>query len=142
MARRISSGRVKVNLAYTVEEAADVIGVTQQTVRNWIKRDGLQALNSKLPMLILGSELKQFLKNRSSTTKQPMALDEFYCCRCRRPQKPYGMMADYISFSDSRGQLKALCSGCECELFRFVSRPRLAEISTILDIAIGSPKRD
>ncbi|MDQ3246746.1 MAG: helix-turn-helix domain-containing protein, partial [Pseudomonadota bacterium] len=52
--------RVKVNRSYTVEEAAEAVGATPQTVRIWIK-SGLLALEGQRPVLILGWALKDFL---------------------------------------------------------------------------------
>ena len=60
MARRISAIRVKANRSYTVEEAADAVGATPQTVRNWIKR-GLPAMAAQRPILIIGCALKEYL---------------------------------------------------------------------------------
>lgn len=69
MAKRISFQKVKSNQTYTVEEAADVLTVTQQTVRTWIKA-GLPALCARRPLLILGFEMRIFLQARADNAKQ------------------------------------------------------------------------
>jgi len=138
MARRFSTQRIKSNQSYTVEEAAEIVGVTQQTIRAWIKA-GLSTLCAKRPILILGFELRAFLQVRSIRTKRPTNLGEFYCFRCRAPRKPFGMMADYIPTNDIAGRLVTLCGVCDGTCCQITSKASLTELSQILDIAIGPP---
>ena len=76
MARRFSTARIKVHRSYEIEEAAETVDVAPQTIRAWIKQ-GLPALMEKRPYLILGWQLKAFLKAREAERKLPMAEGEF-----------------------------------------------------------------
>ena len=47
---------------YTIQEAAEALQVTPQTVRAWIKKGRLKGQRIGRPILITESNLKQFLK--------------------------------------------------------------------------------
>jgi len=78
---------VKIHRAYIVEEIASLFGMHKNTVRHWIK-DGLNTIDDKRPMLILGHVLVEFLKARRVKNKQPCKPGELYCVRCRAPETP------------------------------------------------------
>ncbi len=89
MAKRVTLGRIKKNLSYTVGELAEVANVTEVTNRRWI-RDGMSVLDTNRPILILGGRALDYLGQRQAKAKQPMAPHEFYCLRCHKPQEPFG----------------------------------------------------
>lgn len=125
MARRVSSARIKVNRSYTVEEAASTVGVTEQTIRAWIKR-GLPALQAQRPTLILGSELKVFLGSQRAPKSRPLQIGEFYCLSCKAPRKAALGMVDYQPVSATTGRLEAFCEDCEGACSRIVNVSALA----------------
>lgn len=136
MARRYNIRCIKANRSYTIEEAAEALQVSQQTIRTWVK-EGLPILRSKKPYLILGSELQAFLQDREARAKSPTAKNEFFCLRCRAPHKPFGMMVDCFAIVGERVRLEALCEACEGKCSRFTTRAKLPELYEIFDIAEG-----
>jgi hypothetical protein len=58
--RRPDRRRVKLLRSYTIDEAARTLEVHRNTVRHWIKA-GLRVIDDKRPILILGSDLADFL---------------------------------------------------------------------------------
>jgi DNA-binding XRE family transcriptional regulator len=141
MARRYKIQSIRIHQAYDVPDVADLLGLTQQTVRAWI-RDGLPVLATQRPVLVLGYELRKYLKDRDANAKRPTALGEFYCMRCRKPRKPFGMLVDYIPINESKGRLVALCSVCETTCNRFATKASLPELSGVFEIAIAAMKHD
>ena len=141
MAKRYKIQSIRIHQSYEVPELANLLMCTQQTVRAWIK-GGLQVLSARRPILILGFELRKYLKDRDAKAKRPTALGEFYCMRCRKPEKPYGMLVDYIPINESKGRLVALCSVCETTCSRFASKASLPELSQDFEIAIAAMKHD
>lgn len=134
MARRISANRVKVNRSYTVEEAADAVGATPQTVRAWFK-GGLPALSEQRPILVLGCALKEFLARKSAVRKRPLRLGEFFCLTCKSARAPALKMADYVPSSARHGHLRAFCEVCEGTCTRLVSAAALPAWSAIVQIS-------
>ena len=137
MAKRVSTRTLKANRAYTVEEAAETLNVSPQTVRVWGKQ-GLPMLKERRPHLIMGFNIKGFLNTRTAQAKRPLKFEEVFCPRCREPRKPYGMMVDYIPINSTRGRLVALCSECECQCSRLASLKSLDALSEQLQIVIRS----
>ena len=76
---------VKIHRNYTVEEIAKLFDIHKNTVRQWIK-EGLETINDKRPMLILGPVLMAFLQARRLKNKQTCKPGELYCVRCRAPR--------------------------------------------------------
>ena len=112
MSGQLNPNRVKIHRNYTVEEVATLFDIHKNTVRNWIRK-GLPVLDDQKPFLILGVELKEFLKISRKKNKQKCKPDEMYCMSCKSPQRPAENMVDYVPVSDHSGRLVGLCSTCE-----------------------------
>lgn len=134
MAKRVSARRIKANLLYTYEEAAEAAGVTMQTISAW-RKQGLKVYAEKRPYRVLGDDLKGFIQRRSDGGRCALAEDQFYCMRCKTPRTALGGMADYIVTAPGKGRLEALCEACEGRCVRFVSAPKVARLRGKLDIA-------
>jgi Helix-turn-helix domain len=63
--RRIDPRRIKTHFSYTVEEAADALGVHKNTVRMWIK-GGLAVADNRRPTVMSGAAIRDYLENRVS----------------------------------------------------------------------------
>ena len=134
MPRRVSAREIKIHNQYTYDQAADVLGVSVQTVRLW-RQSGLDVLDSQKPHLILGFALKEFLQSRAIKPERRLAQDQFLCMTCNAPRRAYGGMADYLPYTDARGRLEALCEVCEGLCGKFASPRLCVELAPILTIA-------
>lgn len=141
MAKRVSSRSIKNQRQYTYEEAANVLGVSVQTVRGW-RKVGLPVLDGQKPHLIIGEVLKGFLDHKYAKSGRTLAIDEFLCMRCRRPRRALGAMIDYKSHTPSRGLLSALCEVCEGPCTKFAGYADLPNLSNFLDIEIRNARDD
>lgn len=135
MPKQVNPNRVKTHRSYTVEEAAAVIGVHKNTVRQWIK-SGLPVCDDRRPSLILGRELRAFLQRRRQSGKTRCQPGEMYCLRCRAPRRPAGDMVDYTSTTALSGRLVAMCPSCNSMMNRYVNRAALAWIQAHLEVSI------
>ena len=133
--RRPNPRLAKIHRNYTVDEIATLFDVHRNTVREWIKR-GLQAVDKKRPMLILGRDLAAFLRERRLKNKRTCQPGEIYCVRCRTPQKPAGDMAEYKPMTNLLGNLIGICPGCESMMYRRVNPTKLEQIRGNLDITM------
>ena len=135
MAKRSQNPRLaKIHRSYTVEEVASLYGNHKNTVREWIKQ-GLPTLNEKRPMLILGSDLANFLKKRRLKNKKTCQPGEIYCIRCRTPKVPAGNMAECQRINETLGNLIAICPDCELIMNRRVNLAKLKQIKGDINIS-------
>ena len=133
MSRRIKTRGIKANKAYRVDELAIVAGVSLPTVRGWLKA-GMQRLDDNRPTMIMGFQALEFLSVRKASAKRPLALNEFYCLRCKAPRPSLGAMADYVPSCATGGRLKAFCAVCECACNRNIRASDLSDIRKLLDV--------
>jgi excisionase family DNA binding protein len=123
--KRANPRLIKLHRPYAVDEAARTLGVHPNTVRHWIA-DGLPALASKRPVLILGSELRAFLQKRNSRAKRPCPPGTLYCLKCRVPSRPALGIVDFTAHSPTGGNLKAICETCGTVMHQRVARAAIA----------------
>lgn len=131
--RRPNPQLAKIHRTYTVDEAARLLTVHKNTVRQWIKQ-GLPTVDDRKPTLLHGLDLRAFLEQRRKNAKRPCRPGEMYCVRCRDPKRPAGAMADYLPISETIGNLRGICPDCETLIHRRVSRARISESCGDLDI--------
>lgn len=142
MAKRYPNPRlVKIHYSYTVEEVANRLGKHKNTVRNWIKKEGLPIIDDKRPALIQGKDLFDFLKSKREKNKRRCKPGELYCVRCRQPRTPAGNWAEYSPVTDKLGNLSAFCSKCESIMNRRVSLTRIPKIHGNLEVSFPEALR-
>ncbi|WP_427452254.1 helix-turn-helix domain-containing protein [Litorimonas sp. WD9-15] len=138
MARRYSAAGISKNLTYTILEIQEIRGTSPQTVRRWMKEEGLPAMTSQRPFLIHGADLIDFLNGKSNRGKNPHAIGELSCFKCGKRGRPLGDMADLVR-EGSRRRLKALCGECERPVSLMIGAAKLAQYREVLDIADSAP---
>ncbi len=138
MARRrlLNPRRVKTHRSYTVEEAAELLGVHKGTVRNWLKLGDLPTIDDRRPALILGRTLAQFLDRRRAAAKNPCQPGEIYCVRCRVPRAPAGGMADFKPNGRGGGSLIGLCPVCDGLMYRQTGSSGIAGARGLLEVTV------
>lgn len=120
---------------YTIADAAVLYGVHRQTVRNWLA-NGLSPIDSGRPILIHGTALNQFHKERRETSKQVCGEGELWCLGCREPRRPAAGMADFVPMTDKIGMLSAICPVCEGMMNQRVNARRLAFFSAEVGVTV------
>ena len=135
MAERPNPNLAKIHRNYTVEEVADLFSIHKNTVRSWVK-EGLATNDDKRPMLILGSNLKQYLQSKRKSKKLKCLPFEIYCLRCRLPQVPAENMVEYEPINGSMGHLIGLCPSCTGIINKYFTIAKLEQIKDKLDITL------
>lgn len=129
----------KIHRTYTVRETAKLLGVHRNTVRRWLKDDGLKKLDDRKPAMITGSELVRFGASRR-TVKYPCRLTEAFCFQCRAPREAFFAAGTIKQVTDKGCNIEFLCETCATEMYKVVSWRKLPmltseyAISTSLDI--------
>lgn len=132
--RRINPNLAKIHRSYKVEEIADLFLVHKNTVRLWIK-DGLQTIDDQRPTLVLGVHLVDYLKARRQSRKRPCKANEMFCVRCKEPKRPVEGLIEYVSITESLGNLIAICPACCGIMNRRTSLTKIRTISQEMEIS-------
>ena len=76
--------KIRSKTAYTTQEISQLLKVNRKTIFRWFK-EGLEILDSsKTPKLVMGFDLKSFIKAKREIKQVKLGWNEFYCLRCRR----------------------------------------------------------
>ena len=128
--RRPDFRRIRPSKTYKLPEIAEALDRDIATVRRWV-RDGLPTLDRQRPLLVLGSELKVWLKAKWSARKQPCQADELRCFTCQKPRLPKLGSVRIIPNNEKTVSIKAECDVCGTRMNQFGSRAKIAEIEEI-----------
>ena len=119
--------------AYSFAEIAERLGTHIRTVQIW-RSEGLPILDDNTkPFLVMGADIRAFLKARVAKRKKPLKLGEFFCTRCQEPRKS---RTEYLRVEFTHRRLgphhkqaiiRGLCEVCGLRLSRFSSERIVAE---------------
>ncbi|MFT7087842.1 MAG: hypothetical protein ACJAZX_001290 [Rickettsiales bacterium] len=111
-----------------------------QSIRKWIKKEGLKAFLHERDYYIYGAIWKEFLTNRNQKNKAKRGLDfnQFKCFKCKSKQPPLNNIITKLTtgFNDC---IKAfgVCQKCgDDELKRPYKRLELDQIKEIFEIKL------
>lgn len=130
---RVDPRRAKLHRSYTIAEAAELLGIHRNTVRNWIKA-GLPVVCCGRRQLILGWQLRDFLAQRQALRRRACGPGQLYCLRCREPRKPRQGSVHWVETTQPTVNLTALCGTCGARMNR---RSSLRTVATFA-IQVGS----
>lgn len=140
MAKRPNPRSIRAARTYTIEEAAEALGVSTGTIRGWVKT-GLPIMASKRPFLILGDAMRRFVEQRRATSKVTLQPDQLYCLSCKAGRQPMGLMIDVLPQTTKTARLVGLCDVCGGTCNRMVSLAKLDQLRLIFDVAINEGKK-
>jgi hypothetical protein len=110
---RLNPRLAKLNRTYAVHEVAELYGLHPATVRRWLKRGDLMAIDDRRPALVHGAILRAFVADRRAHAKHPTPPGMLHCFGCREGRAPALGMADFEPPKGSgAGNLRALCEAC------------------------------
>jgi Helix-turn-helix domain len=132
--------RLKIHRNYTMKEAASLLGIHKNTLREW-RKVGLPSIDDKRPIVILGRELLSFIQARRSGRKRPCLPGQIYCMRCRSPKFPGAGMVEYRPLNERVVNVRAICPDCNSMMHRCVSVAKIGEFTEKADITFPQALR-
>lgn len=140
MRKKYKLRQIKKRYCYTFEEISSLMNVHNRTVQIW-KKEGLKVIDTVRPYLVMGSSLYEFLQKKLEKRRFKLKPDEFYCVKCRKPQR----VTDNDVWLELTGKtigkdrhreiiIKGMCDECLTQLNRFSHEGRIEEIKTHFDI--------
>lgn len=133
MAKRVRHTKIKQNLTYTMQEAADALGLSLATIRDWVKK-GLSIHKDKRPFLIYGDELRQFIQNSQRAKRYKLTDRQLSCFSCKAPCEPRGMAVILVQQTAKTSRISGICAKCGGRCARIVSNQRIPLFEQILQI--------
>jgi len=74
--------------SYNSTEISGLLEVDRKTVRRWIKYENLKVIETGVsPILIMGIDLIDFIRNKRKKRKMKTNKDEYICFKCHRVVK-------------------------------------------------------
>ncbi len=112
---RFDSRKISQHKSYTIKELSDLVGMSEKTCLRWIEQGLATVSGSHKPILILGNEVKKFIRNKNSGVKIKLKRHEFYCFKCKQPRR-----AKRGSISVSGNTKGGLCSVCNGKMSKTI----------------------
>jgi hypothetical protein len=131
--RKYNTNLIKETLSHSIYGIAELFGIDRGTVRRWIK-EGLPMIDSRKPYLVLGSDLKEFIKKRQGNRKSKCNSNELYCCKCRKPRTSWNNLVDLKILNERRILIIGICSQCDTRINKLSSLKKLDNIKGIFDV--------
>ena len=110
--------------------------MTPATIRNWIK-DGLEAMTSQKPFLMLGAVIREYLRAKYQAAKRPLQPDQLYCPRCKTGRAALGMIATQRKMTAQTDLLTGCCGTCGATSTRIISHDQRVRFAATFRITKG-----
>jgi len=133
MGKRANPMAIKASRTYDICEAAAELGCSSATIRNWVK-DGLPIMTERKPFLILGADVREYLRARAKMRKSPLNSDELFCLSCRAGRKPLGMAVTCHPNTAKTSRLSGVCNCCGARASRLISNAKIAIFAATFQI--------
>lgn len=115
MTKKYNARLIRARRSYSPKEIAGIFSVDKRTCFRWIGK-GLRVMQENTsPLLIMGYEVKKFLKNKRGV-KIRLGEDEYYCLKCRKAVKAKTGSARTVETGKRIGKenRKQLCKIADC----------------------------
>jgi hypothetical protein len=131
--RKYNTNLIKETLNYSIYGIASLFVVHRATVRQWLK-EGLPMIDNHKPFIVLGSDLKEFIKKRQGNRKTKCNDNELFCCKCRKPRTSWENLVDLKILNERRLLIIGICSQCDTRMNKLSSLKKLDEIKEIFAV--------
>jgi len=134
MAKKVKRNKIKKKEIYSTQELAEVLDVHQRTIQAWVK-EGLMPLEDSKPMLFLGADVNEFLKNKNKARKHNLLKNQFYCLKCKKAvysknNEVLLVKTGNVTGKNQTPEIHVVGSCCNCNnyIFRFSNMTKIDEL--------------
>ncbi len=128
MAHKYNLRLIKSRKSYSFKEMKKLFGIDRKTCSRWIKNEGLRVVEKGVsPLLVMGSELMNFIREKRSAKKIKLKGDEFFCFKCHKAVKAEAVTYEVIKTGKTIGKrgleqivATGVCEVCGITLNRFL----------------------
>ena len=130
---RINRSGISKHMPYTIKELTGLLHKTEKTLERWMSAGLPIVPGGKRPILILGDDLIEFLKNKDAKNKLKLKRNEFLCMKCKGPRRAKRGSIKFLS--DRKEGECCVCNGRMSKLIK--SRRNLLSDTDSPDINVG-----
>jgi len=119
--------KVRVRRSYSIEDMAHLFNITRKTAERWIKNRGLKVIEKNVNPLVMGIDLKSFIKDKFKKGKIILKENECFCINCKKGVIPKIGSEKIISTGKRIGKInkeqfmkKGICPFCGTKLNKFM----------------------
>ena len=112
---RFDPRKISKHKSYTIKELSDLVGMSEKTCFRWIEKGLPTVSGNQKPILVMGVEIKKFIKKRNSQNKIELKRYEFFCFKCKGARR-----AKRGSIGISGNTKKGLCSVCNGKMSKTI----------------------
>lgn len=120
--RTYNQNLIKKLMCYSVKDIASLYDLHTHTVLSWLK-NGLKAIDDKIPRLVHGTDLAEYLTTRQSARKQKLSPDQFYCFKCQKARHARAGSVQDVPTKGGKLMCQARCEVCDTRMNRARSKP-------------------
>jgi hypothetical protein len=113
---RINRQKISKHMPYAIKELPELLSVDEKTIGRWISKGLKTVSGGKNPILILGSDLKEFLRNKDSKKKFKLKRNEFPCLHCKAARR--AKRGSVKEFNNRKTGICNVCNGKMCRIFK------------------------
>lgn len=132
MSKKYDYRNVESNRTYKLRDICRLFkaeGLHEQTIRGWIKEQGLEAFLVGKTYYVHGGVLKAYLKAKGEKRKKPLKFDKWKCWICKAVGSPVGNIINKLTY----GRNKSLaahgdCGSCGNEIERLYKMSQLPQV--------------
>ena len=78
---------IKSRRSYSFNEICSLLGVNRKTCHRW-KKEGLKVIEERVnPLLVMGADLADFIRQKRAKNKVTLKEKEFFCMKCHKAVK-------------------------------------------------------
>ena len=138
MKKKFNYNSIYGNRSYSINDINILIDIHSQTIRKWIKKEGLESFKNGNTILIYGSVMKMFLEERYRIQKQKGKLKDFtdlLCFKCKYRGKPQDSIIEQIIYKPNRViEVIGICPKCQDKCRRTYQESALSKIKDSFQI--------
>ena len=138
MSKKYNTKRIKADYTYSVYQIAELYSVDVQTVRRWIRDEGLQRIEGMRPHGVHSSELRRFIEKRNGKRKKPCKPYQIFCMKCQEQKQPQNGSAIAEHLPNGSIRINAKCNTCNTKMFRTVKGAEWSENHPLASFLAGA----
>lgn len=76
---------IKSRRSYSMTQISSLLNIDRKTCHRWLKKEGLRLIEQNVnPILVMGSDLIDFLKKKRAERRVILSDGQFYCLKCHK----------------------------------------------------------